>query len=79
MRLTDSLFASVTGHFPDNALGPEFTVEPRAEAFTAVFDIQTLATLPAKTGFVLLTDRKGFTIRMVFTLHLFPLTDDSLG
>jgi hypothetical protein len=35
-----------------------------------VIDIQTLAALPAKTGFVLLTDRKGFTIRMVSTLHL---------
>lgn len=71
MTLSDSLFSPVTGHFPNNALGSEFTVEPRAETFTAVIDIQTLATLPTKTGFVLLTDGKGFTIRMVSTLHLF--------
>lgn len=69
--LADVFFSPVTGHLPNHALGSEFTVKPRAETFAAVFDIQTLATLPAKTGFVLLTDGKGFTIRMGSTLHLF--------
>lgn len=71
MTLAGSLFSSVAGHFPDDALGSEFTVEPRAVTFTAVFDIQALTTGPAKAGLVLLTDGKGFTIRMVSTLHLF--------
>jgi hypothetical protein len=69
--LAGSLFSPVAGHFPNDASGSEFTVEPRAVAFTAVLDIQALATGPAKTGLVLLTDGKGFTIRMVSTLHLF--------
>ena len=68
---TDIFFSPVTGHFPNNALGSEFTIESRANTTTAVIDIQTLTALPAKTGFILLTDRKGFTIRMVSTLHLF--------
>lgn len=80
MTLADSFFSPVAGHFPNNALGSEFTVEARAEAFTALFDIQTLATLFAKPGFVLLTDGKGLTIRVVSTLHLFlPSTDGSLS
>lgn len=72
-----SLFSPVAGHFPDKALGPEFTVELRTEAFTAVFDIQTLAALFAKTGFVLLTDGNGFTVRMISTLHLFLLSQNN--
>ncbi len=80
MILVDSLFSPVAGHFPNNALGSEFTIEARAETFTTLFDIQTLATLPAKTGLVLQTDGKGFMIRMVSTLHLFlPSTDGSLS
>ncbi|MBN2437515.1 MAG: hypothetical protein JXL20_02840 [Deltaproteobacteria bacterium] len=79
MMSVDSFFSPVAGHFPDKALGPEFTVEHRAEACTAVFDIQTLATLSAKTGPVFLTDGKGFTIRMISTLHLFLLSQNNRG
>lgn len=64
-----TLFPPVAGHLPNDALSSELTVESRAEAFAAVFDLQALATFPAKAGFVLLTDRKGVTVRMVFTLH----------
>lgn len=51
-------------------MGSEFTVESLANTFTAMIDIHTLAARPTKTGFVLLADGKGFTIRMVSTLHL---------
>jgi hypothetical protein len=71
MTPAGSLFSPVAGHFPNDALGPEFTVEPRTVTFTALFNIQTLATLSAKTGFVLLADGKGFAIGMVSALHLF--------
>ena len=71
MTPVDSLFSPFTGHFPNEALGSEFTKELRAIAFTAAFNIQTLATLSAKTGFVFLTDGKGLTVGMVPTLHLF--------
>jgi hypothetical protein len=71
----DSLFSPFTGHFPNNALGSEFTVEPRAITFAAAFNIQTLATRSAKTGFVFLTDGKGFTVGVVSTLHLFLVLD----
>lgn len=71
MALADALLSPAAGHLPNNALGSEFTIETRAVTFTATFDFQTLATFPAKTGFVLLTDRKGFSFRMVSTLHLF--------
>ena len=69
--LANPLFSPVARHFPNQALGSEFTVELRAEAFTTVFDLQAFATLSAKTGFVLLTDGNGFTIPMVSAPHLY--------
>jgi hypothetical protein len=71
MTLADPFFSPVARHFPNQALGSEFTVELRAKAFTAVFDLHAFATLPAKTSFVLLTDGNGFTILMVSAPHLY--------
>ncbi len=62
--------APLAGNLPDDALGSEFTVVLRIDTFGAMIAVRTVAALCAKPHAVLLTGRRGFTIRMVSAVHL---------
>jgi hypothetical protein len=52
-------------------LRPELTVELWIDAFTAVIDVQTLAALLTKSGFMFLADPNRFSVWVISALHRF--------
>jgi hypothetical protein len=66
------LFPVFPPQFPDNTLGPKFTVNGGVRAGYAF--INTFATV---TGQMFLTRNSDFAIRMVFAMHGAPLYAES--
>ena len=74
-RIIHLFFSPVSRPLPDDALGSELAVELWVETVAARIDIKTLATLPAESCFVLLTNPNRLPVRMIRALHfVLPFT-----
>jgi hypothetical protein len=67
----DFPFSSVPRHLPNNALSSELTIELRIDAFTAMINIQALATFLTESGFMFVADPHGPPVRMISAFHRF--------
>ena len=63
------LLPPVPRKLPDHTLSPELTVELWVQTFTAPIDIETFATLPAKTSLMFLANADRLSLRMISTFH----------
>jgi len=74
LRISASLYLflpPVPRHLPNKALRSKLAIELRIDAFTAMIDIQALATLLTESGLMFVADPNGLPVRMISALHRF--------